>query len=366
MTWTAHYRNVFRRVDRDTWQEGEDLWQVTGGKLEMSAFSDLKVSGTLDFTGFSVPDSRDLVRVYHAYSTPDGDVLRPLATLGFSVSEQKMNGPVVSGTMECQSVLARLSSRKYGAPFTVTAGTQAVQLAVQLAESVGLRVNNPDPSAYTVRGGFTIERSKASYLAVVNRLLDVAGYASAWVDAYGVVQFTPYVEPTERELSLVLSDSGGVMYPELVQRGEWADTPSTVRLFYETEEEILSATASNVDPSSPSSVPYRGYEVTHDEEVQELEGETQADRLAALEAKALAVLVEKTSNVEYVEGSCMYSDALAPNNALGVEYAAAGLSWRGAVTNVGLSLSKSLKADFKARRFVRQEMLTEVTSEVVW
>lgn len=366
MTWTAHYRNLFRRVDRDTWEEGEELWEVTGGTLEFSAFSDAKVSGTLDFSGPDVPDSRDLVRVYHAYSTPDGDVLRPLATLAFSVSSSSRRGPVASGKMECQSVLSRLSSKRYGAPFTVAAGTQAVQLAIELTESLGLRVNNPDPSSYEVKSGFTVDRDSASYLSIVNKLLDAAGYASAWVDAYGVVQMTPYVEPTERETSIVLSDAGGgIMYPEVVERSELASTPSTVRLLYGTEDETLSAFASNVDPESPSSVPWRGYESTHDEEVTELPGDTRAERLAALEAKAASMLADKTSGLEYVEGSCMYSDALAPNNAIGIEYAAAGLSWRGAVTNVSLSLEKNLKADFKARRFVRREMLVETGSEVV-
>lgn len=367
---TTHYRSIFRRVSKETWEEGAELEQITGGSLEFSAFSDVKVSGSLDFKGFEVPDSRDLVRVYHAYETGNGELVeRPLATLMFSVSDPKYRGALVSGTMECQSVLAYLSSQKYGAPFTIAAGTQAIQLAIELIKSAGLRVNNPDPSAYTVKGGVTIKKEEANYLSIVNKLLGLAGYASAWVDAYGVVQVTPYVEPTDRQVSLVLSDEGDerIMYPELVRRDEWATTPNVVKVYYESEAEALVATASNVDPESPASLPYRGFEVTDDSvTVTELEGSTQAERLANLEAIAARTLIDKTANVEYVDGSCMYVDRLMPNNALGIEYARADFSWRGALTNVKLVLAKTLKADYSARRFIRNDIKIETKSEVLW
>lgn len=368
MSWhgTAHYRNSFRLVDRDTWEEGAELWEVTGGTLELSAFSDAKASATLEFVGTEVPDSRQLVRAYHSYSTADGEVERALATLAFSVSSAELRGALVSGTMECQSVLSWLSSRHYGAPFAIPAGTRAVQLAAELAGSLGLRVN-ATPSDYEVKGCVTIERDKASYLAIVNRLLSLAGYASAWVDAYGIVQMTPYVEPTERPPSLTLRDGeGGIMYPEVTRRSDLASTPNAVRLYYEADGEALAAWALNVDASHPASVPCRGFESTHAEAVDELEGETQADRLRALEAKAAAMLADKTSDLEYVDGACMHCEGLAPNNALAIEYDRAGLSWKGAVTSVKLRLDKTLKAEFSARRFVRAEMQVETGSEVVW
>lgn len=367
MSWhgTAHYRNSFRLVDRETWEEGAELWEVTGGTLELSAFSDAKASATLDFVGAEVPDSRSLVRAYQSYSTPGGEVERALATLEFSVASAELRGPIVSGTMECQGVLARLASKRYGAPFAIPAGTRAVELAAELCGSLGLRVN-ATPSGYEVKAGVAIERDKASYLAIVNRLLSMAGYASAWADAYGTVQMAPYVEPTERPAALTLHDGeGGVMYPEVTRRSDWAGTPNAVRLYYEGDGEALAAWALNVDASHPASVPWRGYEVTHDEAVDELEGATQAERLAALEAKAASMLADKTSDLEYVEGACMHSDGLAPNSAIAIEYARAGLSWKGAVTSVRLRLDKSLKAEFSARRFVRAAMEVETGSEVV-
>lgn len=364
----AHYRNVFRRVNRNTWEIGEEWKQIVGGTIEFSALSDLKVVGSLDFQGLEVPDSRDLVMVYHSYVSGAGEeVMRPLATLVFSVSSPKYRDLLISGTMECQSVLTLLSSKRYGAPFTIAAGTQAIQLAIELVESVGLRVNNPDPSAYTVKSDVTIPKDEADYLTIVNRLLSLAGYSSAWVDAYGIVQITPYIEPTERETSLTLEDAeGSIMYPEIIKRDEWASTPNVVNLCYESDTESIMATASNVDPESPASLTYRGFEVTVDEEITELEGSTVEEKLANLEAMAKQVLIDKTLSVEYVDGSCQYVDGLAANNAISIDYMRAGLSWKGAVSNVKLTLSKNLRADFSARRFVRADLKIETSSKVLW
>lgn len=365
----AHYRNVFRSVDRKTWDVGEELWQITGGNLEFSALADLKVAGSLEFKGLEIPDSRDLVLVYHTYETGDGKLVeRPLATLVFSVSSPTYRGVLVSGTMECQSVLTMLSSRKYGAPFTIAAGTQAIQLAIKLIQDCGLRVNNPDPSAYTVKSDVTIPKNEASYLTIVNRLLSLANYSSAWVDEYGIVQVTPYIEPTERNVSLTLSDDkDSIMYPELVRRNEWASTPNVVKVYYETDQESLIATATNVDPESPASLPHRGFEVTDDEvTVTDLEGDTVSKRLANLEEIARQALINKTVNVEYVDGSCEFGDGLAPNNAIGIQYVRAGLDWRGAITNVNLELTKTLKANFSARKFIRADLKIETTSEKLW
>jgi hypothetical protein len=365
----AHYRNIFRRVNRRTWEVGEELWQITGGNLEFSALTDIKVAGSLEYKGLEIPDSRDLVLVYHTYETGDGKkVERPLATLVFSTSSPTYRGVLVSGTMECQSVLTMLSSRKYGAPFTIAAGTQAIQLAIRLIEDCGLRVNNPDPSAYTVKSDVTISKNEANYLTIVNRLLSLANYSSAWVDENGIVQITPYVEPNERDVSLVLSDDGNsIMYPELVRRNEWASTPNVVKVYYETDQECLIATATNVDPESPASLPYRGFEVTDDGmTVTDLEGETVEDRLANLEEIAKQALMDKTVNVEYVDGSCEFGEGMAPNKTIGIQYARAGIDWRGTVTNVNLELTKTLKADFSARRFVRAVLKIETTSEKLW
>ena len=364
----AHERYVFRRVKWPSWEEGEDWPQITGGEVELSAFSDLKVTGSLSFEGAEVPDDNDLVRIYYGHADSSGaETFAPLATLLFSAPQPEYDGMTVSGTLDCQSTLAILAAKSYGAPFTVTAGTKAVQKAMELVESLGLRVNNPDKSAYVLGSDHTFSADEANYLSIVNWLLDAAGYASAWVDAFGNVQMTPYVEPLERPISITLADDEtSILYPELSKRSDYSDTPNVVRLIYETDAETLVASAANVDPDSRASLSVRKYEVTCSESVSELPGETASARLESLKALAKQKLVDKSSGIEYVDGKCQYCDGLEPNNAVRIDYVRAGIDWSGAITNVGVKLELGMPADFSARRFLRSGFKIETAGEILW
>ena len=364
----AHERFVFRRVRWPSWEEAEDWVQITGGELEFSAFSDLKVTGSLSFDGVEIPDDSDLVRIYYGYSdSADSQTFEPLATLLFSAPEPAYDGMTSSGTLECQSMISVIAAKSYGAPFTITAGTPAVQKAVELVQSLGLRVNNPDKSVYTVNADHTFGTEDANYLTIVNWLLEAAGYSSVWVDAYGVVQMTPYVEPLERPVSITLADdAASIMYPEITRRSDYSETPNVVRLAYETDAEALVATASNIDADSRSSLAVRKYEITYTESISELSGEIAEDRLESLKALALQKLVDKTSGIEYVDGSCQYVRGLEPNNAIRIDYVRAGIDWSGAITNVNVKLELGLPAGFSARRFVRRGFKTEVTGQILW
>lgn len=178
----------YRRVDRSDWSEGAAWPQVTGGTIELSALSDLKASGSLSFEGEAMPDERGVVRVYYSFADQHGERGEfALATLLFSCAEPSYDGAAVAGTLECSSVLRILQSKRYRFPFTVAAGTQAVQLAIGLVEGCGLRVNSPEATAYEVREDYTFDAGK-TYLEIVNGLLDMAGFSACWPDAYGVVQ----------------------------------------------------------------------------------------------------------------------------------------------------------------------------------
>lgn len=364
----AHERYVFRRVRWPSWEEGEDWPQIIGGEVEFSAFSDLKVTGSLSFEGAEVPDDNDLVRVYYGHVDSAGiETFAPLATLLFSAPQPEYDGMTVSGTLDCQSTLAILAAKSYGAPFTVTAGTKAVQKAMELVESLGLRVNNPDKSAYVLGSDHTFNADEANYLSIVNWLLDAAGYASVWVDAFGNVQMTPYVEPLERPISITLADDeNSILYPELSKRSDYSDTPNVVRLIYETDAETLVASAANVDPDSKASLLVRKYEVTHSESVSELSGETTAERLERLKVLAKQRLIDKSSGIEYVDGKCQYCEGLEPNNAVRIDYVRAGIDWSGAITNVSVKLELGMPADFSARRFLRTGFKTEAAGEILW
>lgn len=354
MSGWSHFKLRFARVAFPSFDEVGEYGTITGGSVELSALSDLKAVATLDFAGAEVPDDSDLVRVYWS-AVQDGEQIGgALGTFLFSMSDVKTRGALVKGSMQCNSTLHVLASRKVGAPYTVKAGTQAVQLASALCAECGLPVNNPDVSAYAVKGEHTFSADEASYLGIVNWLLSAAGYSAAWVDAYGAVQMTPYIDPLDRPVDLVLG-SEGLMAPEVSTSNGYASTPNAVRLLYQTEEETLTAAAIDDSPASPTSTASRGYEVTLAETVDELAGDTRAERLANLQKMAERRLIEATSTVEKVSGRCQITDELQPNAGVEVDWS---VRWRGNITNVKIGLTPSMQCDFEARRLVRPTINT--------
>ena len=242
------------------------------------------------------------------------------------------------------------------------AGREAGDRAV---ESLGLRVNNPNPSAYTVKNDYTFD-SKDSYLKIVNWLLESAGFSSCWPDPYGVVQMCEYAEPLERPVSMTFADDDqSIMYPEVTPKNDYQSTPNVCRVAYETEDESMWASAANVDPDSRASLVNRKQESTLYESVSELDGDTPDERLADLKAAALKKLVDNSSDIEYVTMAHAWLPVM-PNDAVGIEYRAAGLSWRGAVTNLSIDLECGVPCQLTARRFVRTGIKTETKGGVLW
>lgn len=363
-------RFFYRRVVWPTWEEAEEYGNATGGSVELSALSDTKASGSLDFYG-DAPPASDLLRVYYTFFDDRGESETvPVATMLVSCvtptyREDSILGSVTSGSATLDSVLKILKDKEYGMPFTVAAGTQAIQLAVELVESVGLRVNNPDPSAYEVKEDYTFPANEANYLAIVDWLLTSAGYQACWPDEYGIVQMTEYVEPTERPTMMEFAgDEKSVMLPEVPRTNDWQSAKNVCRLLYETDSESIRAWTSNVDPDHPASLPNRGWrESTMYESVSELAGDTTDDRLANLMEMSRKKLVDNSASVEHVEIGCPYLPLL-PNMAVSVKYA--GLDWKGAVVNFSIDLGDDTQCKVKARRFVRAAMKTETEGEVLW
>lgn len=368
MDWFSHRTDehfTFRRVSWPSWEEKEDYPQITGGELELSSLSDLKAVGTFDFDGTEVPDDLDMVRVYYGFTDDSNESATfPLATMFVDLAEPMYDGETVSGSLDCYSVLQVLSDKQYGMPFTVSAGTQAVQMAIQLTESLGLRVNNPDPSAYTIKSDHTFD-DDASYLEIVNWLLSVAGFASCWPDAYGIVQMCEYVEPTDRPSVFNFGDDEqSIMYPEISPSSNYGSAPNVCRLYYETEEESLWAASYNVDPASKASTVSRGREKTIRETVTELAGDTTAERLANIKAMSLAKLIDNSAEIEYVDFSHAWVP-LSPNDSIGIDYVDAGIKWSGAITNLRIELTESIPCQNMSRRFVRTDFKTETEGGVI-
>lgn len=335
----------------------------------MSALSDVKVNGTVDFDG-EPPDPNHLLRVYYGFTDANGNYESvPVATLVVSASSPKLSetdgGVNQQGTAKLSSVLQVLKDVELNAPFTVKAGEYVIAKAMSLIADHGLPTNNPDPTAYALKSDYTIPAEDANVLSIVNALLGFAGYSAAWVDANGVVQITPYEEPRNREtVERFTHGEDSVMYPEVGSESNWNSTPNVVRLVYSTDAEILTAYCKNVDPNSKASlVSSGGRERTLKDTVSELAGDTQEDRLENLINMAEAKLIDNSAEIEYAEINCAYLP-IVPNDFVEIDYA--GLDWKGAAMNYKVNLDDDSDSVLRIRRFTRSALKVEKGGDVLW
>jgi hypothetical protein len=355
----------FVRVSWDTWEELGEYGNVTGGSVEYGYYTDLKATGSLDFDGGEPPDERDLVRVYYGFADDAGETAEAvLGTFLVECSEptytQGYGGDAdrAEGSVDLSSTLKVLSDRLLGAPYTVPAGTQAVALAVSAVQSLGLNASCPDASSYATASDHTF-KSSDSYLTAVNWLLSQAGYASCSPDAYGSVVLARYVDPAARvPVWSFAPGEASVMLDGVPVSSSWRDVPNAVRLVYESEDECLWASATNVDASHRASLPSRGgRELTDAAEVSELAGSTRAERLANLKAEARRRLVDGSADIEYAQ----VSHAVLPlscGDAVSLDYA--GVRWTGTLTNMQLDLAPGAAVKSKVRRSVPSTLTVEV------
>ena len=364
---------TYRRVSWATWQELEDYTNITGGSIELSEFSDMRAIGSLHFEGGAAPDETDLLRVYYGFTDDYGESETVCLATFFVATTSTANraeyrggadaGLVASGDVTCSSVLKVLLDKLTGFPVSVPAGTNAVQFAAGLITSLGLQVS-ATPSAYTLPQSHTFEEG-TPYLTVINKLLSFAGYGAAVPDAYGVVQLRKYVEPTKRTAALTFrNDAESIMYPQVTDESDWQSTPNVVRLTYITDEECLYAVAANVDAQSRASLVNRGNrEITLQETVDELAGDTRQERIANLISKAKKTLADNSADIQYLNMSHAYVP-LQMGDAVDVLYSNG--FWSGTAVGATITLSPGAKTDLRIRMNTVQQLATETDGGVVW
>lgn len=305
-----------------------------------------------------MPDEHDLVRVYYQMEDERGEAgTFALGTYFCSIGSPDYDGPMVSGSVDLESTLRLAVKGKYGRYYTVKAGTNAVAHADGIFKRLGPAHERAALRLRPAEGrGVRTGRQLADYSQRPPRHGRVA---SAYPDAYGVIQMVPYVEPQARTPVRVFNDgSDSIMLPRVSRSDNADDIPNAVYLTYETEEESLWAVCRNTDPNSRASIPYRGYEVPLVDQVTELTGATKEERLEALKSKAKTKLVDNSSSIEYVEWGHAWVPLL-PNDAVGIDYLTAGLNWRGAITEQEIEVGGHCAVTGKARRFIRSGFVTE-------
>ena len=370
---TYTYRRViWNPGEADHFQESADYGNVTKGSVELAAFTDLKATCSFDFEGGTAPDTTDLVRIYYSFEDDSGQSESvPIGT--FFVEFGKIayvgdaeQGLVASGSANGSSVLSVLLNRKLGAPFTIDAGEDNIDTAIGFIEGLGLLTNAPESLGYTTTSAHTFEADD-SWLTVVNWLLTncTKQYQAVYPDPYGRVMIAPYIAPEKRQVSATFKDDErSIMLPEVSMENDWAQTPNVCRLSFQDDTECLAAVAENRSGSKASLDARGGRELTLHEEVNELSGATQSDRVANLEAIARQRLIDQSSEIEKVTLTHAYLKGLQPNDAIGIDYS--GTVWQGNITNMKIDLEASTPCTTSIRRFVPNDLTITTSGGAVW
>ena len=353
----------FRSVDRETWQDGPEMGGITGGEVELAAFTDYKATLRMDFRGPEPPEHGAVVRVYYSFEDDGGERSEfPLGTFAVAYSDydetgdydgRSLAGMTYAGTANGAGVLSLADHDGPNMPITVTAGTNAVEAAAAVLEGCGLAVRVLDPSAYVLAADHTFDGG-ASWLEVANWLLGAAGFRSAQPDPMGAAMIMRERDAAEPVFRFAPGD-GSILKQTVGVSNDWASSANTFRAFYSDEDGTAWAVASNAS-GNRMSVDRRGV-MSEREQVTQLDGETLDDKLEALKALVETKARDGSREVEHFTVTHPYVP-LRPYDC--ISETLGGQERVGAVTNVKIALSAGAMTETKARRFIAEPFELEV------
>lgn len=383
---------TYKRVAWDNWQEHESYNYITKGSVEYASDAELKVTGQFDFEGYDTPDVNDLIRIYYSFTDDHGEYFNEsIATLFGSYSEltfvETTKGIKANGKLNGESVLSVLNNKVIGQPHTIKRDSNAVYEAEKLITECHLNVY-AEPSAFNLSADHTFEAG-TSYLEMVNWLLASASFADAFPNAMGTVQLksiesTMGLQYVESYISLFpkynlypetdlypynnrvvsngikfVNDSESIMYPELVEKNDWQNTPNVVRLLYNVDDACIVAEAKNLSGSRASLGSRGNREITYFSEVSDVGQGSKAESLRAL---AESVLREKSCDIEYVTWEHAYvpMEIYTP-----VKINYGDLEWIGNVDNINIDLSTATKTQSRIMRSLYQDILIQSSAVVL-
>lgn len=380
---------IFKKVQWSNYQEHGKYDHILSGSIEQAVDSELKIMGSFDFEGYEIPDVNDLVRVYYSCKDDSGEEFKePLATfiVGYAKIkyEDTLDGLKASGTLNGQSMLSVLKNVKSGAPFTVKRNMNAIYVAQQICRLVGLQVN-AELSSFTLSADHTFEAG-ATYLEIVNWLLESALYLPAFPDENGIIQFVSLntynsLRFNENRLfpentlypqdSLFPSgddnlrgyyfanDERSIMLPEIDVSNDWQTTPNVVRLLYNLDDACIVSYAKNMSGSRASLDQRGNREITHWEEISELGTGDKRQRMLDIAVEKLNSI---SADIEIVEFKHVYVP-IRIYDPIVIKYS--DMKWVGNVDNMTIDLSPSTECQTKIKRVLDQTVQISSGAEVL-
>lgn len=256
------------------------LHHVTGGDCEIVAQSPLGGNGSLTL---DVGDDIDWMR--HRVQTVyiDGEQRWPVGTFLFTSPRERHTATGLTFDVGLLTKMNIIAEDSIDARLSLPEGEPIIPAVVELLRSTGeTRIAATDSDA-TLRTAITFEPA-TSKLAIINELLEAAGYWALWCDGSGTFRVEPYVDPAKR--SPVIEFQHG---ETSIHDAEWEhqqDHTSVPNRFItvgrgDEENPALVGIATNENPDSPYSYQARGRWITAKEDGVEGADQTVFDELAA-------------------------------------------------------------------------------------
>lgn len=259
--------------------------------IEESTESSLKISGSFDYSDMEdIGD--DLLRVYADLELDGETETICYGTFLVQTGKETICEGSRSGSADMYSVLSILDRELLTTPVSVDASVPPMYWV----KDAMIHLNVPyvlTPSEKTVSSAYAFDRG-VSFLEMINDCLEMIGYASANVDAYGNVILKPYVSVSDKEPTTYFSDTlDDVSDAEIEREFDTYDVPNHVVVYCDKDDETtVSGEALNKDPNNPYSTVSRKMVITRVESVEGLETDEEC------KAKAELLLREGMQKVE--------------------------------------------------------------------
>ncbi|MDR1713096.1 MAG: hypothetical protein LBR39_02930 [Coriobacteriales bacterium] len=348
MDWHSSNRQdefYFTSVDPETMRDTGFLdMLMDGATVERNALTATKTAATVPFYS-QLPEGNYWMRLYSRSTLGDDVATLCLGTFMPSVPARTVEYAMSTGSANLYSLLHLLEEQLLPYPLSLAAGTQSIAKAVELAQECGL-ATHADSSASVLQSTATFDAG-TSYMEVVNWLLDYAGFRSVDIDPQGAALMRRYYDPALDQPAYTLTDDGAAAFaPQVTHEMDEFAVPNRLVALCSNQEQTLTAVVDNDDPANRYSIPSRGRVIATAAEIEQI------DSQEALEAWAASQLYSKTSAVESVTITTPYQP-WDINDAVRIEYKAAGLDFTGTVVSKSMALTPGMPTSTRLRRFVR-------------
>jgi hypothetical protein len=337
---------------------------VEGGRLASSAANAIKTTGTLTVhdLGQDIDWLNDRVRPVALIEGLDGagETEHPLGVYIAAAPKEawsEMGRVWEVELMDKLSILDQdIATDEDGNPILYVAqvGSNVVDLVKALIEGAGEATPAIEPDSKALSSDMTWDLG-TPLLAIINGLLEAAGFASLWVDNEGQYRVTPYTSPAQREpvysqeAPFVVGDRS-VLSPDWTRDRDIYSIPNRYVAIGQGdgETEAPVAVVTNTDVNSPFSYQARGRWVTR--VVTGVEATSEAD----LETRALMGLAQASSVTSGLSIQHRFLPDLKVNDVIRFHHPDAGLDLLCYVTRIETDLGG---ADSLCRTEIREAVV---------